>query len=201
MNPTALSPSIMGSLRTAARRTTTIQTSTQLQTYATYTPPAADTPRWMQTPAAMDMPIKLRTTRPRQNAPYVANENPSTLDAALSQLLGKSASTLLPSELQWLSVTHKSFDHGRRGFNDKLAFLGKRIVDMQCNFALMSMPSLVAEPRKQRFAHPALRGVNNVTVAAKQGTLDKVRLAGLARQYGIDGVVRWKPRNVSTVSA
>ena len=32
---------------------------------------------------------------------------------------------MLSEETKWLAVTHKSFDHGRRGFNDRLAFLGK----------------------------------------------------------------------------
>lgn len=31
---------------------------------------------------------------------------------------------MLTDEVKWLAVTHKSFDHGRRGFNDRLAFLG-----------------------------------------------------------------------------
>ena len=31
---------------------------------------------------------------------------------------------MLTEETKWLAVTHKSFDHGRRGFNDRLAYLG-----------------------------------------------------------------------------
>lgn len=31
---------------------------------------------------------------------------------------------MLSDEVKWLAVTHKSFDQGRRGFNDRLAFLG-----------------------------------------------------------------------------
>jgi hypothetical protein len=31
---------------------------------------------------------------------------------------------VLSDEVKWLAVTHKSFDHGRRGFNDRLAYLG-----------------------------------------------------------------------------
>jgi large subunit ribosomal protein L15 len=33
---------------------------------------------------------------------------------------------VLDEEAKWLAVTHKSFDHGRRGFNDRLAYLGMR---------------------------------------------------------------------------
>ena len=31
---------------------------------------------------------------------------------------------MLTEEVKWLAVTHKSFDHGKRGYNDRLAFLG-----------------------------------------------------------------------------
>ena len=40
------------------------------------------------------------------------------------RLLGRDGHKLLSEETKWLAVTHKSFDHGRRGFNDRLAFLG-----------------------------------------------------------------------------
>ena len=33
----------------------------------------------------------------------------------------------LPEEVRWLCVTHKSFDHGRRGFNDRLGFFGSTL--------------------------------------------------------------------------
>ena len=66
---------------------------------------------------------------------------------------------MLEEEIKWLAVTHKSFDHGRRGFNDRLAFLGestdvtirrieelqltayiiagKRMVDLQASLAML----------------------------------------------------------------
>ncbi|KAG9808696.1 hypothetical protein KCU68_g21514, partial [Aureobasidium melanogenum] len=46
-----------------------------------------------------------------------------------------------------------------------------------------------------------MRGVDNVSEFAKNKTLDKQRLASLARQYGLDAVVRWKPRNVDNLSS
>jgi large subunit ribosomal protein L15 len=39
-------------------------------------------------------------------------------------MLGNGGDQVLSDELKWLAVTHKSFDQGRRGFNDRLAFLG-----------------------------------------------------------------------------
>jgi large subunit ribosomal protein L15 len=31
---------------------------------------------------------------------------------------------MLSEEVKWLAITHKSFDQGRRGFNDRLANMG-----------------------------------------------------------------------------
>lgn len=44
------------------------------------------------------------------------------------------------------------------------------------------------------FRHPALEGLENVTQFAKDSILDRARLAKLATTYGIDKVVRWKPK-------
>lgn len=130
------------------------------------------------------------------------------LDNAYSSFLGKNGDTLLPEELKWLAVTHKSFDHARRGFNDKLAFLGKRLCDMQCDLALLEQQDPLntkafnrRKPSSKQYLHPAMKGVHNVSEFARNNTLDKVRLASLARQYGLDGVVRWVPRNVDNLSS
>lgn len=39
-------------------------------------------------------------------------------------MLGEDGDKMLSEEVKWLAVTHKSFDQGRRGFNDRLAFIG-----------------------------------------------------------------------------
>lgn len=39
-------------------------------------------------------------------------------------MLGEDGDKMLSEEVKWLAVTHKSFDQGRRGFNDRLAFVG-----------------------------------------------------------------------------
>lgn len=96
---------------------------------------------------------------------------------------------------QWLAVTHKSFDHGRRGFNDRLAFLGKRIIDLQTSLALLNAPvSPTSTSSPSRNADPAHAGLANITQSSKFQTLDSTRLAKLALSYGMDRVVRWKPR-------
>lgn len=100
------------------------------------------------------------------------------------------------TRLQWLAVTHKSFDHARRGFNDRLAFLGKRIVDVQTSMALLNAPPTpgMQFSAEDVYQHPALEGLENVTTFAKNAVLERTRLAKLASTYGIDKVVRWKPK-------
>jgi large subunit ribosomal protein L15 len=100
---------------------------------------------------------------------------------------------------QWLAITHKSFDHGRRGFNDRLAFLGKRMLDVQTSLALLNAPqatppsqSSVADPNL--YQNEALDGVDNISKFSKAQVLSPARLAGVARKYGVEKVVRWKPR-------
>lgn len=84
-----------------------------------------DKPRWSQTPPAMAAPYP---TKPRSAdwQPFKCNSDPRKLDDIYVKLLGANGPKMLSEETKWLAVTHKSFDHGRRGFNDRLAFLGER---------------------------------------------------------------------------
>lgn len=60
--------------------------------------------------------------------PYQVNEDPAVLSNFYERLLdSKVEAAAIPEEVQWVAVTHKSFDHGRRGFNERLAFLGKQM--------------------------------------------------------------------------
>lgn len=52
------------------------------------------------------------------------NEDPEKVDAVYNRFLGKNGDKMLPDEIKWLAVTHKSFDQGRRGFNTRLAYYG-----------------------------------------------------------------------------
>lgn len=80
------------------------------------------TPRWAQTPPSMraPFPIRPRTSGGRHDV----NKDPRRLDDFYVRFLGRDGPSLLSDETKWLAVTHKSFDHGRRGFNDRLAYLG-----------------------------------------------------------------------------
>jgi len=70
----------------------------------------------------MIAPIRTRP-QPRGNV-FKVNEDPRRLDEAYVKMLGNGGEKVLTDEVKWLAITHKSFDHGRRGFNDRLAFLG-----------------------------------------------------------------------------
>lgn len=87
--------------------------------------PALSLPRWQRTPRAMQAPVSTR--RRNDNDDFPCNEDPKKLDAMLVKMLGRGGDQILPDELKWLAVTHKSFDHGRRGFNDRLAIYGTRV--------------------------------------------------------------------------
>ena len=70
----------------------------------------------------MAMPV--RTRQRNQASAFKINSDPEKLDAALKRMIGNGAPSMLPEEIKWLAVTHKSFDHGRRGNNDRLSYLG-----------------------------------------------------------------------------
>ena len=79
-------------------------------------------PRWQSTPPRMMAPI--RSKPPVANNDFAVNEDPKRLDKVYDRVLGTGGCEMLTDEVKWLALTHKSFDHGRRGFNDRLSFLG-----------------------------------------------------------------------------
>ena len=90
--------------------------------------------RWQQTPKAMAMPFRTRLrARPRPTQEEMEGitdpielqkRKHEKLNNAYVSILGQGGEVMLPEEVKWVAVTHKSFDHGRRGSNDRLAFLG-----------------------------------------------------------------------------
>jgi large subunit ribosomal protein L15 len=80
-------------------------------------------PRWSYTPEQMKAPFLPRIKDPRKA--WQVNEDPEKLDKMYNKFLGKGGDKVLTEEIKWLAVTHKSFDQGRRGFNDRLAFFGE----------------------------------------------------------------------------
>jgi len=114
-------PSVINSrmvIRTSPCRTFTTSRTSPADKTESY----ASRPRWQQTPKAMAMPVRTRMRATDQR--FEVNDKPEVLDQAYTRMLGKGGDAMLPEEVKWLAVTHKSFDHGRRGSNDRLAFLG-----------------------------------------------------------------------------
>ena len=178
----------------------------------------AERPRWQYTPPAMVAPVRLRSYKPHNE--YEVNEDPRTLDQVYQNVLGRGKHLLLTEEVRWLAITHKSFDQGRRGYNDRLAFLGnkhisfsikfvltilfagKRIVDLQTSLALLSSPGSVAtdlppDPfERTPFEHPSLDLLPQLNATMRSHMSDRRRLAAVAENYGLLTVLRWKPRKV-----
>ena len=50
---------------------------------------------------------------------------------------------------------------------------------------------------REPFQHPALQSLNGLSDRAKAIVLEKHRMASLAERYGLDSVIRWKPKKVS----
>lgn len=86
---------------------------------------ASEQPRWKAPPLRMvSQGASNRSFRPQPPKPFSVNEDPKRLDHVFERVLGEDGDEMLTDEVKWLTVTHKSFDHGRRGFNDRLAYLG-----------------------------------------------------------------------------
>ncbi|OAP65726.1 hypothetical protein AYL99_01698 [Fonsecaea erecta] len=122
-------------------------------------------PRWSQTPSALKAPVRVRP--PRIQTPLKINKDQRKLDDFYVKFLGRDGDKMLSEETKWLAVTNKSFDAGRRGFNDRLAFFGKRILELQCSLGLISVADasryLKSEEQdpygRQPFRHPATESV------------------------------------------
>ena len=81
-------------------------------------------PRWQSTPPRMMAPV--RSKPPVMHNDFIVNHDSERLDRVYDRVLGQGGCEMLTEEVKWLAVTHKSFDHGRRGFNDRLSFLGTK---------------------------------------------------------------------------
>lgn len=135
----------------------TTESSSSSSSSSTTQSPAAESasaPRWSRTPPAMKAPIQMDFSKNPKNKIWVCNSDPHVLDDMYNRLLGPGGSKMLPEELKWLAVTHKSFDHGRRGFNDRLALLGRSAFPKEsvrsCRIEgkmPLRMPDLENEPR------------------------------------------------------
>ncbi|UZP46585.1 hypothetical protein NXS19_014397 [Fusarium pseudograminearum] len=96
---------------------------------------------------AMKAPIQLDFAKNPQNKVWSVNNDPKKLDEVYDRLLGQGGSKLLPEEVKWLAVTHKSFDQGRRGFNDRLALLGRMTLIMETTKTIVAKDPM-SQPKR-----------------------------------------------------
>ncbi|OOF94806.1 hypothetical protein ASPCADRAFT_208468 [Aspergillus carbonarius ITEM 5010] len=162
-------------------------------------------PRWSYTPPRAKAPFSLRLNSKRPDFPV--NSDPKVLDRFYILMLGNDGDKMLSEETKWLAVTHKSFDQGRRGFNDRLAFLGKSIVHLQASLALVQSPINAANAvardafGREPFTHPALDSLDNLDYNTKSFLTSKTKLAELAYKYDMQRVVRWCPRKPNNLES
>ncbi|OJD19212.1 hypothetical protein AJ78_00825 [Emergomyces pasteurianus Ep9510] len=154
--------------------------------------------RWKETPPAMKAPVRLRGNS--DTPEYPVNSDPNILNQFYIRMLGPEGDKMLTEEVKWQTVTHKSFDQGRRGFNERLSYLGKQIVQLQASLSLLESASVIS-PKKVEdpyartpFEHPSLQGLEALTQDNKNMRLNRTKLAGLAQQYKLQEVLRWVPR-------
>ncbi|KAI1093879.1 ribonuclease-III-like-domain-containing protein [Rostrohypoxylon terebratum] len=157
-------------------------------------------PRWSYTPEKMKAPFSPHITKDPSRSVWVVNEDPQKLDDVLNNILGRDGARMLPEELKWLAVTHKSFDQGRRGFNDRLAFLGRQICVLECTQTIIaSSPSDRQyedsfSHRREPFEDTTIRSVDNLSEQQPSDLLNPQKLSQFAFDMGLSTVVRWKPR-------
>ncbi|KAH6692526.1 RNase III domain-containing protein [Plectosphaerella plurivora] len=156
-------------------------------------------PRWSYTPEGMKAPFSPHETKVPSRSVWAVNSNPVKLDQMYVRLLGQGGDKLLPDEIKWLAITHKSFDQGRRGFNDRLAFLGRQAVALEASQSILSRPQahgaiVLDEHGREPFQHASLKGLNNFNAKLPQDIVTREKVEALAIDVGLDRVVRWKPR-------
>ncbi|KAI0437954.1 RNase III domain-containing protein [Xylaria telfairii] len=161
----------------------------------------AEAPRWSYTPERMKAPFSPHITKNPSRSVWKCNDDMNKLDQALNNFLGRDGERMLPEELKWLAVTHKSFDQGRRGFNDRLAFLGRQICVLEATESIITSPpkyeKMVADEyadMRQPFEDPALRSLDNLSRKQPNDIFTTDNMAKLAIDTGVSEVVRWKPR-------
>ncbi|KAK0638513.1 ribonuclease-III-like-domain-containing protein [Cercophora newfieldiana] len=158
-------------------------------------------PRWTYTPERMKMPFSINVAKKPSRSVWQCNDKPEVLDAMYKRFLGAGGDKLLPEEIKWLAITHKSFDQGRRGFNTRLAYFGRQILALEATRSILVTPAESLPPvhitdkfGRQPFQHPALANVDKLNAKQPQDIVHKDKLTKLAREVGLSQVIRWKPR-------
>ncbi|KAK4160550.1 ribonuclease-III-like-domain-containing protein [Cladorrhinum sp. PSN259] len=157
-------------------------------------------PRWSYTPERLKGPgFSINIVKDPRRTIWHVNEDPAKVDAMYNRLLGQHGEKMLPDEIKWLAITHKSFDQGRRGFNTRLAYFGRTILSFETTRSILVSPALADMPSpfeddRVPFQHPALENIDKLIHKQPMNVVTKERLAKLAVDVGLAEVTRWKPR-------
>ncbi|KAK3984430.1 ribonuclease-III-like-domain-containing protein [Cladorrhinum sp. PSN332] len=206
LNPTrsAVSRALRGcsklvpSTTTTTRQMSTEPTTTTTEQYAQTETPASR-PRWSYTPERLKGPgFSINVVKDPRRTVWHVNEDPAKVDAMYNRLLGQNGDKMLPDEIKWLAITHKSFDQGRRGFNTRLAYFGRTILSLETTRSILVSPApaemFPLEDTREPFEHPALANVDKLITKQPMTVVTKEKLAKLAIDVGLAEVTRWKPR-------
>ena len=80
-------------------------------------------------------------------------------------------------------------------------------MELQTSLALLDAPQPFAttippDPFNRELPDdPALAGIENLRADDVASVVDKARLAGLAERYGLQHVIRWKPKQIRRLKA
>ncbi|PWW78566.1 hypothetical protein C7212DRAFT_312043 [Tuber magnatum] len=163
-------------------------------------------------------PRKITYTRPQKRAPFpirnprpfAVNDDPARLNEMYTTLLGREMG--ISDEVKWQAVTHKSFDHGRQPFNEKLAIYGKRVCWLHASLHLLNSPpiedkkvyespnfvsSLDGTPyrKPEPFSHRDYKSLVSIRDRNVRAILDPGKLVTIARLARLPDVMRWKPKD------
>ncbi|KAK4153665.1 ribonuclease-III-like-domain-containing protein [Chaetomidium leptoderma] len=182
----------------ATRNSEAFETATEQQ----------DRPRWSYTPERMKGPgFSINVVRDPSRTIWHNNDDPVKLDAMYNRLLGTKGDRMLPDEIKWLAITHKSFDQGRRGFNTRLAYFGRLIVSLETTRHIMVTPTSTRDSPiqdqfgREPFQNSALANIDKLSTRQPQDIASKEKLAKLAMDVGLPEVTRWKPKMPENLEA
>ncbi|QLG73483.1 hypothetical protein HG535_0E05670 [Zygotorulaspora mrakii] len=102
----------------------------------------------------------------------------------------------LPNEILLQCLTHKSFAHGSKPYNEKLGLLGSHFLKYQASIHSIKQPqllSLVAPNKLQQ----AVNGLNfaNLGTQVSKFLISKPAMAAFVKAKNIDSLVFWKMKD------
>lgn len=96
----------------------------------------------------------------------------------------------MPDSLAIQIFTHKSFSHGKLGYNEKLAFLGRRVLYLRISEHLIQQQQASSKMPSDEYS------LNGFTSDGIEHVLSLESLGLVAEQQdGLQSLLRWKPKD------